>query len=189
MLLFWGDPSTLQHFCFLLVLIWTIAMIIIFHYADVWTVHSILWTVLCLLCTFPDPHHWRSVQIWVPPGQANSVLLFITVLSHKMSFISIAMLHGSWYLSVAFRSNAGCLRDRPLNLGIICIGLKLLTRLSVSLTNIINALVVSNATCIITYVMLGSVCHFYFLLLRLTWVRLLAFCKHKILILFHCIYK
>ena len=57
---------------------------------------------------------------------------------------------------MAFHTNIGCHSAGPPDLGIVCIDLTLLTRLSASLTAIIVALMVSVAACIIACVMLSS---------------------------------
>ena len=89
-------------------------------------------------------------------------LLVYIVIGHKMSCTSISKLHNSWYFPMVFQSNIGCLTAELLDLGIVCIGLALLTGLYASLTAITTTLSASISACGITRVMLCSIAIYTF---------------------------
>ena len=73
-----------------------------------------------------------------------------------MFFTSMLKLHSSWYLFAAFQSNVSCFSAGPPDLGIVCVVLALLTKLSAFLTVIIVALAASIAAFVTAYVMFCS---------------------------------
>ena len=128
--LFWAGLANLQHFHSVVTLICSIAM-------TIWLV--MLWLLLLLntvnspvfFSIFLAPYHLESV--WVTPslGQFSIIgtitFLCNTVTGPEMFFTPVSNLHSSWFLSEAFQSNIGGRSPGPLDLGIVCNGLALLT--------------------------------------------------------------
>ena len=74
-------------------------------------------------------------------------------------------------------TSVGCCSAGPPDLGIVCIDVTLLTRLSASLIALVTVLAASTAACVIDKFLLWSVAIFALLFLRLPCVSLLVFCK------------
>ena len=102
-------------------------------------------------------------------------LFCVLIIEHKnILCLHLEAAHFLIFLA-PFESNVGCLSAGPPNLGIVFIGMVLLTELSAYPPVIILALVASIAACFIAFVMLCSVAIFVFFFFRLPCVSLSVF--------------
>ena len=145
----------------------------LFYYVGAWilSLNSSDNSIFQSLHTMGPP--WHS-QFSIIRRLSFSCVLYSFVM--KMFFTSILKFHSSQYLWTTFQSNMGNFSTGPPDLGVACIGLVLLTVLSVSLTAITAALVVWNATCVTKCVMFYPATIFVLLSLKLHPVSLLVFC-------------